>query len=977
MVRVAVADVHDTGASPAPAGSGAAVPARPRADGLVRDRLTARMLDPSSYRVGWVVAPAGSGKSRLLAHVADSYAGPLAWCGTPDPVPRSEAALVAWLWEGLRAGGLDWAAAKPSGLAELLDRAPVASPPLVVVLDDVHLLEGGEAEGALGRLVSHLPSTWRLLMASRMNLSIDLSRLRVSGEVVDIGPDELRFRTWEVEELFRDVYREPLLPEDVAVLTRRTAGWAAYLQMFFLATSRRSVAQRRVVLGTLQHRTRLVSEYLGRHVLAGLDPGLQDFLIRTSALRRPSARLCDEFLDRADGSAALLAELERRQLFTERLADDSYRYHAVLVAYLDSKLVETLGLDAARGEHRRAGELLEREGLMEEALAAYARSEDWDGMARVVGRLGAEHAHLDDSWAEALPPAVLESDPLLLMARARSAVSRGALAEAAATLRRAEAVAGSAAIASRCRTQREQILAWAEADRPAGTDWIGEVRRATQRHPQETRRRAALLPGPTGRFAEGCAAFVAGDAQTAARIMRNVSAHPDVPGAVATAAALVLAASGILLDRPLGADATGRVREDVESAGMRWLGRMVRAALAGLDPAGDDVVDDLVEACQREGDIWGVAVITGIDGFRRMARRDQRAEAVLARAAGAMTDLGAGSLDAVLTGYAALAARATGRVDEAAGHAERARALGMALDVPLAAAMAGLAAAPPGGRSTSQRILEPFGTWEWHLSLLDAPEAPERMDPPPAEAPTSGGPALAPARLGCLGGYLLEIGGRELDDQAAKPMERALLHLLSIRVGAAVHRETLVGALWPDADPDAGLHRLQVAVSSLRRLIGAAGGDGNEILARAGDAYRLALPEGASVDVVSFEQAVRRAEAARASGDTAAEKVALDEALAVYGGPLLPGDGPAEWVVEPRRWYSGMYADVSARLATVLLAEEQGRQAVRVARAGLGADRYRDDLWKLLIDAAEQSGNHAEAEQARRDYEAVLSDLGV
>ena len=62
--------------------------------GLVRHRLTSRLTDPGMYRVGSVVAPAGSGKSRLLAHVALSFPGPVAWCGSPDPIPRTERALA-------------------------------------------------------------------------------------------------------------------------------------------------------------------------------------------------------------------------------------------------------------------------------------------------------------------------------------------------------------------------------------------------------------------------------------------------------------------------------------------------------------------------------------------------------------------------------------------------------------------------------------------------------------------------------------------------------------------------------------------------------------------------------------------------------------------------------------------------------------------------------------------------------------------
>jgi DNA-binding SARP family transcriptional activator len=928
------------------------------------------------------VAPAGSGKSRLLNHVVGSYTGPVGWCDMPDPVPRTEAAFVDWLWTGLRAGGVEWAGGKvPGGVDALIAAAPHSSEPLMVVLDDVHLLDGSDAEVALAALVSRLPSSWRLIAASRMSLGVDLSRLRVSGEVVDIGPDELRFRTWEVEELFRDVYQEPLLPEDVAALTRRTAGWAAYLQLFFLATSRRPVAERRTVLGTLQHRTRLVSEYLARHVMAALDPALQDFLIRTSVLRRPSGRLADEFLGSEGGSAEMLAELERRQLFTERLADDSYRYHAVLLGYLDSKLVETLGLDGAREEHLRAARLLEREGWREEAGAAYARSEEWEEMARMLGHLGTDHTQLDEAWADALPPGVLESDPLLLMAQARSTLSRGSLDDAARILRRAEAVSVSGVVAARCRVQREQILTWAEPDRPAPPDWVGVIRRATQRQPNDSQRRAGVLEGVTGRFAEGAAAFISGDAATCARTMRSVAAQPEAPPTVVVGAAFLAMVSAWLRGRPLPPDSVVRLQEEAEAAGVRWLSRIVRAALMADDPVANETIDDLVGACERAGDRWGAAVITAIDGLRRLVHGDPGAEGTLVRAASGLDQLGAAALEASIVGYAALAAPAAGDPEPAPVSTPPAHTMGSALDVPLAIALGALVlnalGDDPGGQIAAQRILGPFGTWEVHASLAGTSPTAQPAALVAASPSSTNGAGVAPLKLRCLGAYELEVAGKPVDDGTAKPMERALLHLLSIRAGSPAHRESLVASLWPDADAEAGLHRLQVAVSSVRRLISGAGGEGNETLARSGDSYLLVLPEGSKVDVADFEQAVGRAEAARTAGDAAGERRALDEALLLYTGPLLPGDGPAEWVVEPRRWLVGLYAEATARLATLLLDDDDPRQAVRVARAGLAADRYRDELWKLLIDGAERAGNHAEAEQARRDYESILNELGV
>jgi ATP/maltotriose-dependent transcriptional regulator MalT len=165
-----------------------------------------RMTDPERFRVGWIVAAAGSGKSRLLAHVADAYPGPVVWCGIPDPAPRTEEALVGWLRDtALQAGAIGPSGAATAeiqtdvetidAIAELL-RSP--GPAVLFVIDDAHRIEGTAAEEALGRLVTRTPPRLRLAMASRINLNFDLSRLRVSGQVVEIGPEELRFRTWEV-----------------------------------------------------------------------------------------------------------------------------------------------------------------------------------------------------------------------------------------------------------------------------------------------------------------------------------------------------------------------------------------------------------------------------------------------------------------------------------------------------------------------------------------------------------------------------------------------------------------------------------------------------------------------------------------------------------------------------------------------------------------------------------------------------------
>ena len=425
--------------------------------------------------------------------------------------------------------------------------------------------------------------------------------------------------------------------------------------------------------------------------------------------------------------------------------------------------------------------------------------------------------------------------------------------------------------------------------------------------------------------------------------------------------------------------------------------------------------------------------MAGICGVGLM-REGRRAFEMGERAARIFGDLGAGVVESTVLGSSAMAALIR-RARHRQRLAQQTRTLAGLLDAPwatgLAALVLGMLFDDERELTRARSVLQPLGSWEWHAALAglgteapagvgpsegdpgragereavpapvgSGPEAngaaptglasngPTALSPvqpvPSAEAyglrtagPEVAGPERSGVRLKCLGGFALGINGHPVDDSSAKPMERSLLHLLAMRAGEPVHREALIEALWPDAEPDAGLHRLQVAISSLRRLLGGVDADGAGLLTRDGDSYRLALPEDSDVDVLEVERALQAATRARATGDGAAEEESLAAALAAYGGPLLPGDGPADWVVNRRGGLSSLATDAAARLATLRLQSDHPQAAAETARAGLSVDRYRDELWKLLIDAADRSGHHAEAGQARRSYEAVLDELGV
>ena len=379
----------------------------PRPQALRRGRLAALCEAGDGHRLTLVVAPAGAGKTTLLAQLAADARCASAWYAA-EPSDATPARFLA----GLRAACELALGRLPTGEWRSTDDACIAldelAEPLVLCIDDLHALLGTAAENELERLVEHLPAGVRILAATRRRPDINLSRLLVAGSLLELDSDDLRFRSWEVEELFRDVYGEPLPPGDLAVLARRTEGWAAGLQLFHLACRGRSPAERRRLLASLGTHFALASEYLARNVLADLEPELSDFLLETCVLGELTGPLCDELLG-TTGSQARLAALAERQVFT-RAVDErgaTYRYHEVLRRHLELELVERIGEVAARERFRRAGALLESRGALADAIRAQCRAEDWESVARLRGPRG--RAPADDRRWLARPAAGVAS----------------------------------------------------------------------------------------------------------------------------------------------------------------------------------------------------------------------------------------------------------------------------------------------------------------------------------------------------------------------------------------------------------------------------------------------------------------------------------------------------------------------------------------------------------------------------------------
>jgi len=938
------------------------VPARirvPTPRGLRRERLLGVLDRLWGRRLALVVAPAGSGKTTLLSQFASSVEGPVAWY-TADGSHAEPSVLLSHIEEAVcTAFGdvpRDWDSEEEAARAV----EGWTGTRGLVVLDDLHTLEGTPAAASLERLIDYLPPNVFVLAASRRTPDFNLSRLRVSGTLLEVGPDDLRFRSWEVERLFRDILGDPLAPEDLAALTRGTEGWAAGLQLFHLATQGKPVHESRRMLAELRTRSRLVREYLARNVIEELPPELRAFLLETCVLDRMSGPLCDQLLG-VSGSEQILEELERRQIFTYRLEEGWWRYHEVLRSHLQVQLVQTVGEADARERYRRAGDLLASAGAVREALQAFCRAADWDAVDRLLGKEGELLADGPDAWLDLVPADIREDDPWVQLAAARRERARGRWQSAQDAYLKAERAFGGAGAAETSRSERLALQSWMEPSFVPMDTWLGQVRAAVSRDPLRAK---GQWPGAHGALARGLCSLLAGQALDARPALLSVAEHPDASPSMAAGARLGAAVAAMLGGDPGGGQEAEAVAEEAEHLGIPWLARLSRASLALSDRAdGASEAAGARLAGERRMDHWGASLAALLEGLGALRTGSSSSE-VLDSAVQGFRRVGAGTLEAWARSAHALAVARTGAPEarQTAVQAETFARAAVVRGAQMIAFMA-MAESDPDRAAEHRAVAQEIGS-ECGLALPETPGA--------ALAPT------ASFQVRCFGQFSMSIGGRTVDLAALRPRIRMLLRLLAFHAGGPVHREVITETLWPGADPDTGGRNLHVAVSTLRRVLEPdLPKSADSLISRDGETYRLAIPEDAFVDVVEFDDRLAAARAAISQKDSTGALAEFRRAMALHAGDLLPEEGPAEWIVGERERRRLDISELGAALAEALLAAGEPADAAWVCRRSLQVDRYHDPLWRTLVRACDQAGDPAASARARRDYQALLLELGL
>src|SRR6478609_11815225 len=687
---------------------------RPDVAALARPRLEVPLRNAAPGEVILVVAPPGSGKTTLLARVCVDTVTTHAWYRVTAE-DATEEAFTGYLAHTLDVA-LGLGAPDVRRMDQLLKALEGWSGDAVVVLDDVHEIADSPAESALAQFISLRPPGLRVAMGSRRVPNFNIPRLRVSGSLHEVTSDDLRFRSWEVEELFVGLFREPLAPEAAAALTRRTGGWAAGLQLFHLSTRSRSPHERAQAVADLGGRSKLVRSYLARNVLAELPPDRRQFLLHTSALGILTAPLCDALLAMT-GSGRILDELEQQQLFTSSSDDGrTFRCHEVLRAHLEAALVEEYGVDGARAWYARSAGLLAEAGERQSAARAYARAEDWPAVARLVR--GGDHDSASAA-ADLLPPGVVEHDPWLALVDARRRLRNGSVPAAVDAFKHARELLDEPGFRDRCDRERAAAQLWlptAPSARPDGDPDPGRLVRWATRTVADLDLPVVLPAGAGARLAAGLAALLVGDLRRAERALGSAVADPTAQPAVRYGAWL----ARTVTDAAHGGDnlqaslATLALEADAEGFG--WIARLARGLgdavlVAQGSPAWRTAaVEDLLMSCDEAGDQWGAALLQLAVGVAGMLGEDASAPSGLAAAATRFIALDAPVLQCWAESLAALARVVRGgplAVVESRRAAERAAAA----RVPgaLGVALTAVALADPRDLSAAAQAQEVVG----------------------------------------------------------------------------------------------------------------------------------------------------------------------------------------------------------------------------------------------------------------------------
>jgi LuxR family maltose regulon positive regulatory protein len=428
-------------------------PARPML--VSRPRLTERLDAGLHRKLTLISAPAGFGKTTLLSEWVAGSERPVAWVSL-DEDDSDPARFLTYLIAALQTIEADVGKGALSALqspqpppteamlAALINEIAAIPNPIVLVLDDYHLIEAQSVHDTLTFLLRHRPPQMHLVIATRDDPQLPLARLRGRGQLTELRGADLRFTSSEAAEFLNQVMGLDLSTEDIVALETRTEGWIAGLQLAAISMQGRGDTASLIRSFTGSHH--YVLDYLIEEVLDQQSEDVQAFLLQTAVLDRLSGSLCDAVrfgsakspssssgtaLTGQENGQATLEMLQRANLFIVPLDNERrwYRYHHLFADLLRLRLRQTQP-EQVSALHRRASEWYEQNGFADEAIEHALRGDDLERAAHLIERHvdavweRGEHVKLR-RWLDKLPVELVFPKPHLCIFHAWNLFTRG------------------------------------------------------------------------------------------------------------------------------------------------------------------------------------------------------------------------------------------------------------------------------------------------------------------------------------------------------------------------------------------------------------------------------------------------------------------------------------------------------------------------------------------------------------------------
>ena len=386
------------------------------------------LLSGSAAKLILVDAPAGFGKTTLVAQwrAGATPERRFAWVSL-DRADNDPARLWRHVVEALQRASPELATARFGQLRGpaqdlihtllplLVNELAAVAAPVVLVLDDYHLIKERACHQQFEFLLLHLPPRVQLAVITRADPPLPLARLRVSGDLTEIRARDLGFTPAQAAELVYAVAGARLSPSDAADLVDRTEGWPAGIYM--VALSLRDHPAPHAFIQGFTGSNRFVADFLTEEVLSRQPPHVRQFLTRTSILDRFTAALCDSVAGTAS-AAKVIDLLERENLFLVPLDSERqwYRYHHLFTQMLRSQLARTEP-EIVPELHRRATAWHRAKGSAEEAIRHALAGDETSGAVELMARYWYDFAFAGRTgtvrrWLQILGDDRIAADPV-------------------------------------------------------------------------------------------------------------------------------------------------------------------------------------------------------------------------------------------------------------------------------------------------------------------------------------------------------------------------------------------------------------------------------------------------------------------------------------------------------------------------------------------------------------------------------------